>query len=362
MGQGWKVINLDRWETYGWWGKLGEFLFGGSPSCLNESLRAPPTLPDCDSLIFLFKPGAICEEACEVLKRRATYFPQTATQSSRLLALPVETLQEIYSATEYMSDVVCLSMTCQLLWNIGRREIYDSVVGTASFSWAGSRIICVGDYLRNEDIPEGLLTQGEKEEFTGWDEEEDERYTLYEYPFREISRHRRSFSMENFVSEHLVPKRLLYRPQYYMSLRALVDIEYKTPAPIQPGALRNLSRRVYVREAALIAWREGTESDQAREVTFGHIVVSRISWSSDPSVSMAWDGDIHRGVWTGDRFDIVNSDWLEGLGDDDTAAAAVEVSIDTHVANHTYNGCARAPPRALSAADILSLSYITLTH
>jgi hypothetical protein len=65
--------------------------------------------------------------------------------------------------------------------------------------------------------------------------------------------------------------------------------------------------------------------EEAKRVGFGEIVLSRISFSSDSSVSMRYAGDIHRGVWAGDRFDIVGSEWLEGL-DVDTAAAWVDVS------------------------------------
>ncbi|KAJ7325769.1 hypothetical protein DFH08DRAFT_711088, partial [Mycena albidolilacea] len=48
-------------------------------------------------------------------------------------------------------------------------------------------------------------------------------------------------------------------------------------------------------------------------VGFGQIVLSRICFSTDSTVAMAYEGDIHRGVWVGDRFDIVGSEWLEGL-------------------------------------------------
>ncbi|KAJ6506717.1 hypothetical protein C8R45DRAFT_970349 [Mycena sanguinolenta] len=44
--------------------------------------------------------------------------------------------------------------------------------------------------------------------------------------------------------------------------------------------------------------------------------MSRICCSSDSSVSMSWDGDIHRGVWAGDRFDFVDAEWLQTAGDD----------------------------------------------
>jgi len=40
-------------------------------------------------------------------------------------------------------------------------------------------------------------------------------------------------------------------------------------------------------------------------------LLSRISWSTDNSCSMSYRGDIHRGVWAGDRFDITTVDQVE---------------------------------------------------
>ncbi|KAJ6506718.1 hypothetical protein C8R45DRAFT_1208725 [Mycena sanguinolenta] len=144
MGQYWQVVNLDRRETYGGWGKLGEFLFTRRPGRVAQSLMMDPPFPDCD------KPS--------------TYFPQTASQSSSSTKLPVEMVQRIYFKADDVSDVVCLSATCQLLWEIGRHEIYARFVSSVvNYSWAGDRIICVGSYLRNADIPDLLLTPEEVE-------------------------------------------------------------------------------------------------------------------------------------------------------------------------------------------------------
>jgi hypothetical protein len=63
-----------------------------------------------------------------------------------------------------------------------------------------------------------------------------------------------------------------------------------------PKILHNILKRQYVRRGALL--RMTCPAD------LSHVVLSRISWSSDDSVSMSYEGDIHRGVWAGDRFDI----------------------------------------------------------
>lgn len=70
--------------------------------------------------------------------------------------------------------------------------------------------------------------------------------------------------------------------------------------------LRNLSRRQFVRSDSLAVI--GTD----RFCGLGRALLARICWSTDPSCAMSYDGDITRGVWAGDRFDIVR---LSELGD-----------------------------------------------
>jgi len=45
MGQYWKVVNLDKRQTHGHWGKLGECLFDGTPSYLVDDLLTINILP-----------------------------------------------------------------------------------------------------------------------------------------------------------------------------------------------------------------------------------------------------------------------------------------------------------------------------
>lgn len=87
MGQYWQVINLDKRQTQGHWGKLGECLFDDSPNTLVPFLKqAIDTAPN-------------------------------ATNSSEI---PFEK------------------------------------------TWAGDRIVCLGDY--HEDLPAGVLIASEQEE------------------------------------------------------------------------------------------------------------------------------------------------------------------------------------------------------
>lgn len=63
--------------------------------------------------------------------------------------------------------------------------------------------------------------------------------------------------------------------------------------------LRNLTKRLFVRSDTFSV----TGVDPLWG--FGRAIISRICWSTDPSVSMSWRGNIHRGVWAGDAFDVI---------------------------------------------------------
>ncbi|KZN87818.1 hypothetical protein EN45_063790 [Penicillium chrysogenum] len=65
-------------------------------------------------------------------------------------------------------------------------------------------------------------------------------------------------------------------------------------------------------EAATLTAME--ESDKLPSgITLGHIVLMRICWSSDSSTSIAGGGYLADGVWAGHKFDIVDVDSLEDM-------------------------------------------------
>ncbi|KAJ7670190.1 hypothetical protein DFH06DRAFT_1180202 [Mycena polygramma] len=320
MGQYWMVVSLDSRQTFGHWGKLGEFIHG-VPKCLELWLQATPKLPDCDSLVRPFKPGQILQKARG--QQPELRYPVTAAPASNALAftnLPADMIHEIYSHLPRFVDVVCLSSTCQALWEIGRPHIYSLIVSAAAeYGWAGERILCAGDYLENADIPEGILTEEEMAEFTN-----DGDNTLYDYPFSG-TRDGNGFDMWDMWMACGVPKRLEKDWDGYRCLPllgALINKSYRPPPLALPRVLRNFTRQAYVRESALLELKARYAGTRiARSIGFGSALMTRICLSSDPSASLGWDGPIHRGAWAGDRFDIVESSewhdetWLDASDD-----------------------------------------------
>ena len=140
-------------------------------------------------------------------------------------------------------------------------------------SWAGDRIICLGDY--HEDLPNGLLSISEQEELDKADG--GEGTTLYSFA-----------------------------DKYYQPVNGISA--FKRPQ-LSGGhwILRNLSKHEYVREEAIkVASMERMSNNRSsKEIGLGQVVLSRICWSTDNSCAMSYyKKDIHRGVWAGDRFDI----------------------------------------------------------
>ncbi|KAJ7670595.1 hypothetical protein DFH06DRAFT_1468426 [Mycena polygramma] len=230
---------------------------------------------------------------------------------------------EIFSHITDFYDLLCLSMSCQILWEIGREHLYHHIAAlVADHSWVGDRIICIGEFLQSEDVPEAIVTPAKRTELFQYptlDEYLRDRYGttkmaetpppseiaellrdnkrgLWYYPFRRNRGRQAMFDQE-----------ALLMPCYSQFEFARRDMKVVTDlfknhefAPLPPTlvrVLRNLSRRQYIGP--------------------GEALQSRICLSSDDDVrDLTYDGGIHRGVWASDRFDIVAAEWLEECRDD----------------------------------------------
>ncbi|KAJ7187802.1 hypothetical protein C8R46DRAFT_1052616 [Mycena filopes] len=305
MGQYWKVINLDKGVTFGSWGERGASLLA-LRDCLEKSIRGGSKLPDRDAMVKPFKPGEVFREGSKRGPNPSPtlFFSKTATQSSALLlnSLPVEIIDAIYLEMEVLGDVLCFSVTCQMLWAIGRAHIYRHITARAApYSWAGDRVLCVGDYLENENIPDGLLTLEEQYKLLWVGDDAKGSRTLYEYPFEQITLR----GPQIWGDSH---RRLGYHGTETIVFFRLCMLSIpEPPRPPTPSlvVLRNLSQQQYVRESALLALKATyavSERELARKlahVGLGEILMTRIRLSSGPS---------NRGAWAGDRFDTVDEE------------------------------------------------------
>ncbi|KAJ7644690.1 hypothetical protein FB45DRAFT_1053379 [Roridomyces roridus] len=327
MGQYWKVINLDKRETVGDWGK--HLIWDSLPHDLINRLllSIPVDLPTCDDLVYPFKPGSVYKERSYYRPGRLC-FPHTAIQSSPFTRLPSEIIGEVFSQIDSLADVVCLSLTSQFLWELGRRVIYLRIVGWyKDLCWAGDRIICAGEYLWNTEIPEHILTPAERQMFSDYEDPDRDRsppydHVLFHYPWRETSD--RYMILDLFDREAM--KQLVTDEdweqdwQQYQLFTSFINMwcEIRDVHVDEcTVVLRNLSRRQYVRGSTLDGWRAAMDGviRESDKVGFQQVILSRISVSSEGNEAME-DADAYCiGAWAGDRFDFVYVDWLEGLKD-----------------------------------------------
>ncbi|PBK94369.1 hypothetical protein ARMGADRAFT_1011915 [Armillaria gallica] len=138
----------------------------------------------------------------------------------------------------------------------------SEVLALLAGSWAGCRIMCIGDYL--EECPPNVLTSEEVAEITSYEYDDDSSPTLYDFTF-----------------------------QSYKQIRARGFID------LGGMVLRNLTKHVYVRQDVVVEDLKSSEYPG----DIGNVLLTNICWSADSSCAMMVD--LTQGGWTGDRFDVV---------------------------------------------------------
>ncbi|KAJ7650858.1 hypothetical protein FB45DRAFT_1050728 [Roridomyces roridus] len=272
-------------------------MLGQSPRMALQRAKGPSFRlgcdgPGCDSLIRAVEPGAAFDEPGGKRLR----FHQRIPQSSPLVKLPNELLAEIFSCFEDILQVVYLGTTCQYLWMMARPELYHRIASAAAaLSWVGDRVIFIG-HVGSGDLAENLLTPDEKEKFCPG-------LYMCQYPWRR-------------AGSQIFPGTFMGQLDYHV-FYSLIDWSYELPYLGPSSILRNLSSRQFVRGAAVEKWKGMTDINETDKITLNEILLSGICWSSDSYTSIAYKGDLHRGVWAGDRFDFVTCEWAEGLKEDE---------------------------------------------
>lgn len=105
--------------------------------------------------------------------QRINYKQQYDPRSLGLLVkLPAEIIGMIFSEFEDVEDIVYLACTNTRLMILGEKHLREFMYCP---SWEGDRIICVGDYAVNDDLPEGVISQEFFNSISGCKEGEEER-------------------------------------------------------------------------------------------------------------------------------------------------------------------------------------------
>ncbi|KAI0057635.1 hypothetical protein BV25DRAFT_1902584 [Artomyces pyxidatus] len=327
MGQSFVLVSLDRRTVLKPIGKMGEVFCTWEPQGIVQHFMTP--LPVVRSTRH------VADAGLGILRK-----------------VPVEIIDCIFhELSDDIVSIICFCLAHKFLLAIGQTTI-DAYHRAKTF--VGTRIICVGDGAETRDLPANLLTEGELEELSpvrpaqqrnpsGDDNNNsdgskaddarnvngDENDTVDEgddtngdgdgpYNHDGDDADAESFQSSLFYlaysrrykavkSRENVPSNFLWTlPTHERnSFRDMLQPNYSSP---HPWALFNLSKHEYVRADAVAELGGYKASDplsnRGEEIGLGAVLLGRVCWSSDPSISMWYDGGLHRGVWAGDRFKI----------------------------------------------------------
>ncbi len=225
------------------------------------------------------------------------------------LQLAIELMMMIFKEIDNVYDAIMLGLTHDTLMVIGWEHIRALLVQDSA-PWAGNRIIIAGDY--GDDVPGGLITEEEKEEWNrlclkifGGELKTINLYKIFGRLLEEVSpKDRRDYEGPML--------RVLYKMGLCRDEIGLVDTITKRGYRWEKGwVLMNQTKKEHVTSMAASSILPSMDATDAR--CFGQLILSRICWSSDGSSSMGFEGDLHRGVWAGDRFVIVTVDDFEAM-------------------------------------------------
>ncbi len=228
-------------------------------------------------------------------------------------------------------------MTASHFWRVGlphyKALFMEHVRHT--YDWSADPLICMGDYAK--DWPKGFITdewyRSRKSSFISrYGREPDDIYDLLgmlsqglgdrqqEWPTYDFQRRCELIDLNPLSRERwkrfrkfksaAVPKvddGLLndlpeFLPRYKYDFSPWLSLHTtRMVYALEKGGvvLRNLSKKVYIRQDALAL--KSDDDATVYYMSFGSLVLARIAWSSNRSMAMeyATDHDLHRGVWTG---------------------------------------------------------------
>ncbi|EJD40150.1 hypothetical protein AURDEDRAFT_127813 [Auricularia subglabra TFB-10046 SS5] len=277
----------------------------------------------------------------------AIYRRSAQTQSALLRTLPVDVISTCVAFADTLLEKVCFGLTCQDVWDIARREILQDL--RAYETWAGHRIICIGDYTRLDDIPPNILnveelatlrdlnagnwrrglkgklerldTTGSSNENTLSKKGDDDLYltdflnarSMTEIawnPIYDIQQWIRNTEFDRQQFDEETKWKPTSQRDEFIWLGLVQERHNSVEAAVT--VLRNLTTHEYVRGDAFLAAREEAQKSCPEFCTweFADSLLLRISWSSDGGDWEALVGTDSHCAWAGHRFDFAPEESL----------------------------------------------------
>ncbi|TFY81155.1 hypothetical protein EWM64_g2858 [Hericium alpestre] len=210
MGQCWILLNRDAGETLPYYGKLTEGIWS-CPEALVSLLqvkKAVTLLAEPESCSFKLLKMEAKWSGKEFVWKRPPTVPVIDASASVIERLPTEIVNMIANElTEDCINCICFALCSRQLWSAahGVIETYLHKVNIAN-SWAGDRLICVGEYMDPHDLlPEGFNEPEDLACFT------DDTGCLHN--FYDVAEHwptmSRCFSHHTFIEEGLKDRHVM---------------------------------------------------------------------------------------------------------------------------------------------------------
>ena len=327
MGQWWYPISVDNAETTGHLGKYWEFMFDGSADCLIDLLALPVVPGLAESSKSSTSPRDVPGAESSSNVDDSAFIPQG---QPCLVTLPNELLIEVFDRLD-LGSCVRLCFTSVQLWEVGWPYVQRRIT-TYMGTWAGSRIICLGDECAQQDLPTGFLTteeweildQGLPEDQTEYDDSDPENsepgdrgsdnaatepgpaslLDFFDRGFREI------YTEPVYPLEYCDDDDLLFKKAFRLpaskqdkAIGLLLGRDRKDYYPnTETWILCNLITQEYVQgDEIWAALGEPGPSPCGLHSGFpglGEALLYRICWSTQSREGLT------RGVWAGHRFEI----------------------------------------------------------
>ncbi|KDQ16494.1 hypothetical protein BOTBODRAFT_173016 [Botryobasidium botryosum FD-172 SS1] len=283
MGRYWQAYTSKHLDSGG---KIAESIWDREPHALASHLIVPA------------KPSSI---NASISRRRALPATQTIDQLLGYLNLPTEILIMIFNEIDNFPDAFSLAYTNTYLLAAGQ-DILCALLKARETQWAGDRIVCIGDYAQNNDLPQGMLTTAEMQGLLAFESDE-------------VPRNLYGFADKKYQKPREYDKGWVETNEFGRKLQ-----------PYTNGSA-SIACKALERSNPTIVY-SATFPGANTMYDFGTIHLTRICWLS----ANVWEHNgkfLDCGVWAGDRFEITTMDAMherinKGEAWDDISASMLE--------------------------------------
>ncbi|KAI0825539.1 hypothetical protein BC629DRAFT_1434177 [Irpex lacteus] len=299
MGQSWMLVNLRYYCVAGGGCKLGEIF-------CSEGLHI--------HIRHFTRPAWSEQSRAELCLKYPRVAHRSASPQSKLLRLADELLLMIFRYIDSLADAICLSLADGRLFAIGFSTVVK-LQSSAYANWAGANVVCLGDYACDDDLPAAIIKKA-KACMKRWpqamedpeDDPEDDPDGKFLYA---VKNHFFEFKRGMDTAGHFrTAAELRDLGQDKDAFKEMMKPRYDSS---HPWVLCNLSKGEYIRADAVakLTNSKGDTPFIANAIRLDHALLSRVCWSSDGSIAMVNEDNLHRGSWAGDRFEVTSMDKID---------------------------------------------------